>query len=97
MRHPRTAFGFNDERAFFVTVDGRQPGYSIGMSLLELAELLQELGATEGINLDGGGSTTMWAEGEIKNRPSDGGPRPIANALVVYQIVNIPHATPPDR
>jgi large repetitive protein len=93
-RHPRTAFGFNDDRAYLVTVDGRQPGYSVGMSLVELAEFLRELGATDAINLDGGGSTTMWAEGEIKNRPSDGSPRPIANALVIHQIVHVPHVAP---
>ncbi len=90
-RHPRTAFAFSEDRVFLVTVDGRQPGYSVGMSLVELAEFLRELGATEAINLDGGGSTTMWAEGEIKNRPSDGAPRPLANAVVVYQIVHGPH------
>ena len=96
-RHPRTAFGFNDERAFLVTVDGRQPGYSVGMSLVELAELMLDLGAADAINLDGGGSTTMWAEGAIKNRPSDGSPRPLANALVVYQIVHVPHVAPLDE
>ena len=83
-RHPRTAVGFNSEYIFLVTVDGRQPGYSVGMSLNELAQFIKELGATESINLDGGGSTTMWMRGSIRNKPSDGSPRSIANALILY-------------
>ncbi len=83
-RHPRTAIGFNEENIFLVTVDGRQPGYSIGMSLHELADFMQVLGCSEAMNLDGGGSTTMWIRGEIRNRPSDGNVRPIANAIVVF-------------
>lgn len=84
-RHPRTAFGYNAEKFFLVTVDGRQEGYSVGMTLTELAMFLRELGATEALNLDGGGSTTMWVQGVIRNRPSDGRVRPIGNALLVYQ------------
>ena len=83
-RHPRTAVGFNSEYIFLVTVDGRQPGYSMGMSLTELAQFIKELGADEAINLDGGGSTTMWVHGSIRNKPSDGFPRSIANALILY-------------
>ena len=88
-RHPRTAVGYNDNFIFFVTVDGRQPGYSIGMDLNELAGFLKKLSATEAINLDGGGSTTMWAGGKIRNRPSDGRVRPIANALIVYSKIHV--------
>jgi len=84
-RHPRTAFGYNDSSMFFVTVDGRRPGHSAGMSLPELADLMMELGATEALNLDGGGSTTMWVDGVIKNRPSDNRIRPISNALMIYR------------
>jgi len=83
-RHPRTALGYNDTSIFLVTVDGRQEGYSAGMNLPELASLLKELGAVEAINLDGGGSTTMWVQGKIRNRPSDGRVRPIANGLLLY-------------
>jgi len=86
-RHPRTALGFNDEKIFLVTVDGRQPGYSAGMNLPEIAEFLLELGAREALNLDGGGSTTMWVSGKIRNRPSDGIIRPIANALVLFSTI----------
>jgi len=67
-----------------VTVDGLQEGYSAGMSLPELAGFLKELGADDALNLDGGGSTTMWVNGHICNRPSDGRIRPIANALLLF-------------
>jgi hypothetical protein len=83
-RHPRTAFGYNREHIFLVTVDGRQPGYSAGMSLTELAGFMLKLGAHEALNLDGGGSTTMWVRGAVKNMPSDGRVRPIANAMIVF-------------
>ena len=83
-RHPRTAVGFNGKSLFLVTVDGRQEGYSAGMSLPELAGFLKELGAEDALNLDGGGSTTMWVNGHICNRPSDGRIRPIANALLLF-------------
>ncbi|MFC1493387.1 phosphodiester glycosidase family protein [candidate division KSB1 bacterium] len=83
-RHPRTAIGYNDDFIFLVTVDGRRPEHSIGMTLNELAEFMLDLGCHEAMNLDGGGSTTMWVKGEILNRPSDGFVRPVANAIVVY-------------
>src|SRR5690606_5787456 len=88
-RHPRTAVGFNDEYIFIVTVDGRQNGWSNGMTLRELAAFMVELGATEALNLDGGGSTTMVLRppGEVQptvaTRPSDGHERSVANALFV--------------
>jgi Phosphodiester glycosidase len=58
--HPRTAIGITGHNTLLlVTVDGRQPGFSEGMSLDELAQLMIELGAVNALNLDGGGSTTM--------------------------------------
>lgn len=87
-RHPRTAVGWTEDgsRVFLVTVDGRQPGYSDGMTLRELAMLLRRLGAAEAINLDGGGSTAMVVRDAVVNRPSDrGGERPVANALLLEQ------------
>jgi hypothetical protein len=83
--HPRTAAGLNEtgRTLTLVVVDGRQPGYSEGMSTRELAELMAELGCTDALNLDGGGSTIMlWRNTNdsmrIVNRPSDiTGPRPI--------------------
>jgi exopolysaccharide biosynthesis protein len=64
-------------------VDGRQPGYSEGVSLQELAELMQLFGCWDALNLDGGGSTIMLLgedpdQLQIMNRPSDkNGPRPV--------------------
>lgn len=83
-RAPRTAFGLlRDGRYVLVTIDGRRPGYSVGATLPELAKVMQELGAAEAINLDGGGSTTMWLRGRTVNLPSDGRERPVSTALVV--------------
>ncbi len=83
-RHSRTAVGATaDGRLLLVVVDGRQPGYSRGMTLRELAELLQRLGAVQALNLDGGGSSEMVVNGVTASRPSDGRGRGIANALVV--------------
>jgi hypothetical protein len=83
-RHSRTAVGVTgDGRLLLVVVDGRQPGYSRGMTLRELAELLRRLGAVQAMNLDGGGSSEMVVNGLTANRPSDGRVRGIANALVV--------------
>lgn len=91
-RHPRTAVGFNDRTAFLVTVDGRQAS-SVGMSLPELAALMQRLGATEALNLDGGGSTALWLRGRIRNSPSDGRERPVADALALWSTAPLgpPH------
>lgn len=71
-RHPRTMVGWNRAgEVVLVTVDGRQPGHSVGVSLLEAADLLAALGMTDGMNLDGGGSTTLVVGGSVANRPSD--------------------------
>lgn len=83
-RHPRTAVGITaDGKLLLVTVDGRQP-MSGGMTLHELAQLMKQLGATDAINLDGGGSTTLAIRGGlVVNSPSEGKQRPVANAVVV--------------
>lgn len=71
-RHPRTAIGWTSAgEVLMVTVDGRQPGYSDGMTLRELSDLLIGLGATSAVNLDGGGSTAFVVNGTVANRPSD--------------------------
>lgn len=94
-RHPRTAIGYsqNAEVLFLIVVDGRQPGYSVGMSLEELAEFMRtrlaefsraKVNAYQGLNLDGGGSTTMVVSEQVVNKPSDPtGERPVVNALLV--------------
>jgi hypothetical protein len=66
-------------------VDGRQKA-SAGMSLSELAEELQRMGAVEALNLDGGGSSTLVVRGEVKNRPSDGKERPVGDAILVFSV-----------
>ncbi len=84
-RHPRTAVGYTADSTtvFFFTVDGRQGGYSVGMSLFELADYMLQWGVYQGVNLDGGGSTTMVVEGDVVNRPSDGNERSVGNAIMV--------------
>ncbi len=87
-KHPRTAVGYTVRRdtLYLVTVDGRQQGYSVGMTLYELAEYMQKLGCYQALNLDGGGSTTMVIRGRVVNRPSDAtGERPVANAILVVR------------
>ncbi len=84
-RHPRTAVGFSEDssKVYLFTVDGRQVGYSVGMSLFELADYMLEWEIYQAVNLDGGGSTTMVVEGDVVNSPSDGTERSVANALMV--------------
>lgn len=84
-RAPRTAVGYSATHIFLVVVDGRQPRRSIGMSHRELAEFMLRLGCTEALNLDGGGSTTMWVSGKVVNSPSDGVLRPVGNCLLVIR------------
>jgi hypothetical protein len=85
-RHPRTAIGWNEKYFFFVEVDGRQRDLSVGMKLEELGDyMVKTLGCTEAMNLDGGGSAMLWANGHIANSPCDGGERSIANALIVVR------------
>ena len=83
-RHPRSAIGFTSDATLLVVVDGRQAPYSDGMTLAELADLMQRLGAREALNFDGGGSTALVVQGAMVNRPSDqSGERPVGNALVL--------------
>jgi hypothetical protein len=91
-RHPRTAAGITaDGRMLLVAVDGRQMR-SVGMTLAELARLMADLGCRDAVNLDGGGSTTMWVRGEVVNSPSGGRERPVADALLVMSAA--PHGPP---
>ncbi|MDR6415152.1 phosphodiester glycosidase family protein [Pseudarthrobacter sulfonivorans] len=67
---PRTAVGVTDENHLvFVVVDGRSPGYSAGVTMTGLAEIMKGLGATTAYNLDGGGSSTMYFNGSLVNNP----------------------------
>ena len=90
-RHPRTAFGWDDEgNAYLVAIDGRFHGRADGASIYETAYICHLLGMTNAINLDGGGSTTLWTRKTgIINHPSDNrkfdhqGERPIPNMIIV--------------
>jgi len=84
-RHPRTAVGFSKDstKIYFITVDGRQAS-SVGMTLDELANFMLTLGVWNGVNLDGGGSTTMVVRGKVVNSPSDAtGERSVSNAIII--------------
>ncbi len=84
-RHPRTAAGVRaDGTLVFVTVDGRQPETSVGMSIPELTDLMLELGCVSAMNLDGGGSTTMVVNGQVVNSPSGSSPRRNADAILLF-------------
>ena len=83
-RGPRTAVAQRaDGSLLFVATDGRQPGYSVGMTNFELAQTLVRLGAVRGMALDGGGSSTLAFDGQVLNRPSDGQERMVSNALML--------------
>jgi exopolysaccharide biosynthesis protein len=90
--HPRSAVGLSADRKqlFLVVADGRREGVP-GLTLPELANLLDELGACTALNLDGGGSSAMWVRDRIVNQPSDLVERPVANHLAV-----IAASAPPD-
>ena len=90
-RAARTAAGITaDNKLIFVTVDGKPrrkmkkgEGFSMGMSLTELAYFLQSAGAVEALNLDGGGSTTMVINGCVINRPANGYEQSVSNAIII--------------
>jgi len=85
-RHPRTVIGTTPRGAIWlITVDGRNPAISLGMTFAELQRLVDRVGLRDALNLDGGGSTTMVVRGEVVNHPSDPtGPRPVRDALAVF-------------
>ena len=85
-RHPRTAIGVaEDGTTLMVVVDGRSSA-SAGMTLTRLATYMRSLGAVDALNLDGGGSSTMWIAGMgVVNEPSSGSERAITNAVVVLR------------
>lgn len=92
---PRTLLGYTQDNViYFVAVDGRQPGYSIGFTNDEGGRLLHALGAVETLNLDGGGSTTMVIEDpaskklQIKNTYSGSVPRAVANGIAIVKKSN---------
>lgn len=98
-RHPRTAVGFDpvSRRLWLVVVDGRQAPRSVGMTLPELATLLEAFGMQEALNLDGGGSSVLVVRGAAQNHPSDeAGERPVVNALALVRDFSLCAADPLD-
>ena len=81
-REPRTAIGQIDALHYIIIIaDGRQDGYSIGMTLPELQQLFVKYGAQTAMNLDGGGSTELWFQGEIINSPAGGEERYVSDII----------------
>ncbi|MBY0114064.1 MAG: phosphodiester glycosidase family protein [Phycisphaerales bacterium] len=93
-RHPRTAVGVSPDgkTLYVVVIDGRQPDHSVGVTLPELADYFLSIGATNAVNLDGGGSSAFIytpATGDaLINKPSDGKFRPVAVNLGFRPRVN---------
>jgi hypothetical protein len=96
-REPRTAIGQRaDGGIVMVAADGREPGWSIGFTNMDLAQTLISRGCVSGFALDSGGSTTVAFDGRLLNRPSDpSGERPVAEALVVGYTGVYAQAPPP--
>jgi len=91
-RHPRSCLCTDEENnVYFITIDGRHER-AAGMSLHELTQFVEDLGCTNAINLDGGGSTTLYIRNQgVINHPSDNrqfdakGERPCANAILAIR------------
>jgi len=89
-RHPRTAVGISGGYTYLIVIDGRFPGLGLGMTIAEVTELCHLIGCSDAINLDGGGSSTMWVKSQgVISHPYDnkkwdnGGERIVPNAIVV--------------
>jgi len=83
-RHPRTGVGITEDgRILLVVLDGRRPGYSVGMRREEFAGLMLSLGAVDALALDGGGSSEMVVDGRVINRPAGNEERGLMSALLV--------------
>ena len=68
VKHPRTAIGITkNKQLIMLTIDGRLPGHAIGVSIPEIAYLMKQLGCEYALNLDGGGSSTLWSSMEKNN------------------------------
>jgi hypothetical protein len=89
--HPRTAVAYNTQYVYFIVVDGRAPGFSVGMSILQLGSFARDrLQAAWGIAEDGGGSSTMVINNVVVNRPSDP-----CSFVYLPHMYKDPHGQPP--
>lgn len=84
-KHPRTAMGYTANGDLIVLVlEGRNPGIAEGANLTQLAQLMQQIGCVEALNLDGGGSSTMLVNGKETIKPSDKtGQRPVPAVFII--------------
>lgn len=88
-RNPRTAIGYTaDNHLILLTADGRE-GASVGLTLNELANLMKSLGCINAMNLDGGGSTVMYVDGQVVNKPAEQGGIPLSHTLVIRKDYRI--------
>ena len=95
---PRTAIGIgSDSEVYLVVADGRDEKRNRGLSLSELAKIMKRIGCKSAVNLDGGGSTTMWIDGKVVNRPSDGSERRISSAIVLSRQSQSMYASVPSN
>ncbi|MBA3725535.1 MAG: phosphodiester glycosidase family protein [Armatimonadetes bacterium] len=83
-RHPRTAVGYTSYGETIICVVEGRSSLSRGVTLDELASLMIKLGCADAMNLDGGGSSTMYLGGVVVNRLSDGAARRVASSLLLY-------------
>ena len=94
-KHPRSAiYTTRDGKVVFLTVDGRSSGNAAGVTIPELMHLIRVLGGYDALNLDGGGSTTLWIDGAdgtgVVNYPCDNrkfdheGERRVSNCIYAY-------------
>jgi len=87
-KNPRSAIGYTaDGDLIMVAADGRE-GSSVGMTLMQLASFMKSAGCTNAMNLDGGGSTVMYVNGQVVNNPAYKGGIAISNALVLSRKTN---------
>lgn len=83
-KHPRTAMGYTKDRKLIVlVVEGRNPGTAEGASLVQLAQILKDIGCVEALNLDGGGSSCMLVNGTETITPSDKKQRPVPAVFII--------------
>ena len=83
-RHPRTAIGYTKDHKIIVLVSEGRTESAAGMTLIQLAETLKEIGCVEAVNLDGGGSSCMLINGKQTNSPSDKGfQRPVPSVFLI--------------
>ena len=84
-KHPRTAMGYTQSgKLIILVIQGRFPGKAEGATLLQEANILQQLGCYEALNLDGGGSSCMLVNGKETIKPSDStGQRPVPGVFII--------------